>query len=98
MKKKAKKENKNQRKKRLKKKIKKRDCWNSNIDSIITNYCYFSSENLEEKFGIENCKFDVIINFYTGNVISKIGMKDIDNKIIYRQYDSKLGKKLQINL
>ena len=75
----------------------KRDCWNSNIDSIITNYCYFSSENLEEKFGIENCKFDVIINFYTGNVISKIGMKDIDNKIIYRQYDSKLGKKLQIN-
>lgn len=67
--------------------------WDSNIDSIITNYCYFSPEDLNNCFGLDNIDFDVIINFYTGNVISKNGIVE-ENNIIYRQYDSKMGNKL----
>ncbi len=37
---------------------------------------------------------NVIINFYTGNVIEKNGIKDINNKVIHRQYDTNLGNKL----
>ena len=73
-----------------------KDNWNSNIDTIITNYCYFSQEDLEELFGLSNINFEVIINFYTGNVISRIGVKDGEN-IIYRQYDSSIGNKLVIS-
>ncbi len=69
--------------------------WNSNIDSIITNYCYFSPEDLKNSFGLEKIDLDVIINFYTGNVISKKGIKE-ENKTIYRQYDSKSGNKLVV--
>lgn len=69
--------------------------WDMNIDSILTNYCYFNSESLRNHFQI-NTKLNVIINFYTGNVIEKNGIKDITNKnkIIHRQYDTKLGNKL----
>lgn len=74
-----------------------KDFWNENIDSIITNYCYFTPEALEKLLGVNDSKLYVIINFYTGNIISKDGIKDINNKIIYRQYDSKLGNKLKIN-
>ena len=38
----------------------------------------------------------VIINFYTGNVICRDGVED-SGKIIYRQYDSKLGKELVVD-
>ena len=32
--------------------------WNSNIDKIITNYCYFSSEDLTKSWGLhQNPKF-----------------------------------------
>lgn len=69
--------------------------WNSNIDKIITNYCYFSSEDLKDYFGLNNIDTSVIINFYTGNVIAKEGIKE-GNKLIYRQYDSKNGNKLVV--
>lgn len=67
--------------------------WDMNIDSILTNYCYFNPENLKRHFGI-NTKLNVIINFYTGNVIEKNGIKDINSKVIHRQYDTNLGNKL----
>ncbi len=69
--------------------------WNMNVDSILTNYCYFNSEDLKRYFQIDT-KLNVIINFYTGNVIERNGIKDITNKnkIIHRQYDTELGNKL----
>lgn len=67
--------------------------WNPSADVIITNYCYFSSEDIKKYFKIDNINLDVIINFYTGNIISRQGIKDED-KIIYRQYDAKIGNKL----
>ena len=71
------------------------DYWNSNVDTIITNYCYFSPEDLKKCFGLENIDTSVIINFYTGNVISKNGIKEEGN-ILYRQYDCKSGNKLVV--
>lgn len=68
--------------------------WNSSADSILSNYCYFSIDSLKNDFKISNPTSEVIVNFYTGNIISKNGIKDITNKIIYRQYDSKIGNKL----
>ncbi|MBR3614526.1 MAG: hypothetical protein IKL55_05055 [Clostridia bacterium] len=73
----------------------KADDWNSNIDTIIANYCYFSPESLKEILNLENINLHVIINFYTGNVISKTGVKDT-GKTIYRQYDSTMGSRLVI--
>ncbi len=69
--------------------------WNSNVDTIITNYCYFSPDDLKNSFGLDNIDTSVIINFYTGNVISKKGIKEED-KTIYRQYDSNSGNKLVV--
>ena len=72
--------------------------WDKNIDSIITNYYYCSSEDIEKNFNIKNSNLYVIINFTTGNIISKDGIEDINkNEIIYRQYDSSIGNKLEIN-
>jgi len=68
--------------------------WDVTTDSILSNYCYFSIDDLKQKFKISNPKSEIIINFYTGNVISRNGIKDVTNKIIYRQYDSKIGNKL----
>lgn len=70
--------------------------WNKNIDSIIANYCYFTPDDLKNFFDLDNMDLYVIINFYTGNVISKDGIED-SGKIIYRQYDSSLGKKLIVS-
>lgn len=67
--------------------------WNMNVDSILSNYCYFNSENLKKYFKIDT-NLNVIVNFYTGNIIEKNGVKDIKNRIIYRQYDSEIGNKL----
>lgn len=67
--------------------------WNKNTDTIITNYCYFSSNDLKHFWGIDNIKLDVIINFYTGNIISRQGIYD-GKKIIYRQYDTEIGSNL----
>lgn len=72
---------------------KKPENWDSNIDIILANYCYFSSEDLKTYFDLDNINLNVIVNFYTGNVISKEAVKDED-EIIYRQYDSKMGNKL----
>lgn len=68
--------------------------WNMVTDSILSNYCYFSIDSLKQNFNVSNPKSEVIVNFYTGNVISKDGIKDVTNKIIYRQYDSQIGNKL----
>lgn len=69
--------------------------WDKNIDSILINYCYFNSENIKKYFNIDT-KLNIIINFYTGNIIDRDGVEDVTegNKIIYRQYDTKLGNKL----
>lgn len=71
--------------------------WDMNVDSILSNYCYFNSENLKQYFNIDT-NLNVIINFYSGNIIDKTGVKDISNKnnIIYRQYDTKFGNSLNI--
>jgi len=69
------------------------DYWNKNADSIITNYCFFSSDDLEVYFDLENTELDVIINFYTGNIISRQGIQD-DKNIIHRQYDTDIGNEL----
>lgn len=74
-----------------------KDFWDKKIDSIITNYCYFSPESLEKLLGIKNVNLYIIVNFYTGNIISKEGIEDINGEMIYRQYDSRLGNKLRIN-
>lgn len=71
------------------------DNWNVNADSIITNYCYFSPEDLNKYFSLENIDLHIIINFYTGNVISKENVED-DGKIIYRQYDCSFGNELVV--
>lgn len=70
--------------------------WDSSTDTILTNYFYFNPEDLEEFFGIKKSNLYVIINFYSGNVISKDGIEE-ENKIIYRQYDSKLGEELIVS-
>jgi len=54
-----------------------------NVDSILSNYCYFNSENLKKYFKIDT-NLNVIVNFYTGNIIEKNGVKDVKNRIIYR--------------
>ena len=69
--------------------------WNSNVDIVLANYCYFSPEDLNKYFELDNIDLNVIINFYTGNVISKEGIKNED-EIIYRQYDSQMGNKLVV--
>lgn len=73
--------------------------WDSNTDSIISNYCYFNPSDLENYLGLEDIGLYVIINFYTGNVICRDGILD-NGKIIYRQYDTQIGNHLvsaQIN-
>ena len=72
--------------------------WNSNIDSILTNYFYFTPSDLAKLFGLKDTNYYVIINFYTGNVIEKEGIYDVGNKkTIYRQYDSSIGNPLFIS-
>ncbi len=72
--------------------------WNSNIDSILTNYYYFTPSSLKKYFGLDNINYYVIINFYTGNVVERDGIYDIgNNKTIYRQYDSSIGNPLYIS-
>lgn len=70
--------------------------WDSSTDSILANYFYFTPQDLEEYLGIKDTNLYVIINFYTGNVISKDGIYE-ENKIIHRQYDSKFGNKLIVS-
>lgn len=62
--------------------------WNQNLDQILSNYCYFSPTTILENFNIENSDYYIIINFYTGNIICKNGIK-YDGKIFYRHYDLK---------
>ena len=68
--------------------------WNTNIDSIITNYYYFSPKDLKTFFNLDY-NYYVIVNFYTGNIIEKNGIYDVESqKIIHRQYDSSMGNQL----
>lgn len=64
------------------------DNWNSNLDQILSNYCYFTPNNLAEKLNVENMKHYVIINFYTGNIICKDPI-EYNGKLFYRYYDLK---------
>lgn len=60
--------------------------WDSNLDQILSNYCYFTPSAVLENFGIENPNYYIIINFYTGNIICKNGIKN-NGKTYYRHYD-----------
>lgn len=72
--------------------------WEKSVDSIIANYYYFEPEKIKEVFGIENSKLFVIVNFYTGNIISRDGIEDIKtHRIIYRGCDASNGNKARIN-
>lgn len=62
--------------------------WNSNLDQILSNYCYFTPSSILKNFNIENPNYYIIINFYTGNIICKNGIK-YDGKTFYRHYDLK---------
>ncbi len=60
--------------------------WNSNLDQILSNYCYFTPSAILENFDIENPNYYIIINFYTGNIICKNGIKH-NGKTYFRHYD-----------
>lgn len=62
--------------------------WNQKLDQILSNYCYFSPSSVLENFNVENSNYYIIINFYTGNIICKNGIKH-DGKTFYRHYDLK---------
>lgn len=68
--------------------------WNLNLDQILSNYYYFTPSGILENFNIENPNYYIIINFYTGNIICKNGIK-YNGKIYYRHYDlqKNLGNK-----
>lgn len=63
-------------------------------DKVITNYFYFTSNDLEAQLGLKNFDMDVIINFATRNVISEKGIETIEGEKRYRQYDLPGGQKL----
>lgn len=67
--------------------------WDSSSDEDLTNYYYFTPENLYDEFGIKDVNLTVIINFNTRNVISQKGVT-IDGVTYYRQYDIDSGEKL----
>lgn len=60
--------------------------WDSNLDQILSNYCYFTPSLVKQNFGIENQDYYLIINFYTGNIINKNGI-NYNGKTYYRHYD-----------
>ncbi len=60
--------------------------WDSKLDQILSNYCYFTPNGIAENFNIENPNYYIIINFYTGNIICKNGVK-YNGNIYYRHYD-----------
>lgn len=70
--------------------------WDPSTDSIITNYFYFTPEDIVELLGIKDIDLYIIVNFNSGNIISKNGIKE-NGKIIYRQYDSKFGTDLKVS-
>ena len=74
------------------------DNWNENVDSILTNYFYFSPDDLNQKLQLENINYYVIINFYTGNIIEKDGIYDKGKReIVHRQYDTEFGNNISLN-
>lgn len=69
--------------------------WNPNLDQILSNYCYFTPSDLAQYFEIENSNYYVIVNFYTGNIISKDGI-EYNGKNFYRHYDLENNLGIQI--
>jgi len=67
--------------------------WNSELDSNIENYYYFSASDVEKKLGVKDIEEPVIINFETRNVISRDGVLK-DKQYYYRQYDLSGGDQL----
>ena len=71
--------------------------WDKDTDHILANYYYFEPKDLKDKFGLKNFDNYIIINFYTGNIIAKNPVKDVNTgKMVYRQYDAAIGNKLDI--
>jgi hypothetical protein len=71
--------------------------WDTNVDTILGNYYYFSSNDLSLKLGLNsNINHCIIVNFYTGNIIDKDGIK-IGGEKYYRQYDIDFGNKIVTN-
>ena len=71
--------------------------WNKDVDSILANYYYFSPEDIKKYFEVSDFDTHIIINFYTGNIIAKDSVEDVNtNKMIYRQYDAEIGNSLNI--
>ncbi len=48
-------------------------------DKILSNYYYFSSEDLEKYLGLKNLNIEVIINFVTKTFIEKNGIESINS-------------------
>lgn len=71
--------------------------WDSDVDSILANYHYFSSEDIKTHFDLSNFDNNIIINFYTGNIIAKDPVEDVNtHRMVYRQYDAEIGNELNI--
>ena len=67
------------------------------VDAFRANYYYFEPKDLKDKFGLDNFDNYIIINFYTGNIIAKDPVKDVNTgKMVYRQYDAVIGNKLDV--
>lgn len=78
---------------------KKLEYFNHNIDNNLANYYYFDSDEILKEFNIEtDTDMYLIINFYTGNIVTKDPIEDVySGKMIYQAYESSLGEKLKIN-
>lgn len=48
-------------------------------DTILSNYYYFSKEDLEKYLGLKDLEIDVIINFFTKTFIERTGVESINS-------------------
>lgn len=71
-----------------------------NEDVDVSSYYYLTPEDMETLFGLKNLSQNVLVNFFTRNVISVNGIKtlekDEDGNVItvYREYDLPRGQHL----
>ena len=71
--------------------------WDKDVDSILANYYYFAPEDLKFYFELPDFDNHIIINFYTGNIISKEPVEDVNTgEMVYRQYDAEIGSELNL--
>ena len=55
-------------------------------DKTITNYYYFSSEDLESFLGLKGLDIEVIINFASRNFVEKTGVEALDTEGNIKRY------------